>query len=515
MKKTFNINIVGYPFTIDEDAYALLNDYLKTIEHAFRKVDGSAELINDIESRIAELLLQSSEDGSAIITLADVEQVIARVGKPEEFVDDETITIQNENGDTETINVDTENETPPPYIPNPPYTVKRLYRDPQNAMLGGVCSGIAWYLGWDVTWVRLLLVALTIVSYATMAVVYLVLWIVVPEARTPLQRMQMMGEQPTMENIGKTVTDSFKEDQGSPANQQISSAPDIAKVMTTGVGWLGKAFIIIGLIIGIPILFGLGLGLIGAVVFLIAWGSALLFGTGMPFDNPEMNDPFVSKLVFWGVLCGIGWILTIGIPLLALIRKGLNSDNLSRQTSLLVKIIWCVGFLLAGVATGMVVSTVGSQELYRNQQWEERRRNGDFDVVDENEAFKIQISNLSAEMIQTKIESINSQAEDLQKQAESFQEQADQWLQQAEEMSQKIEQASSEKQASKYRKMAEKYNRHAEKAQHKAEKAQNNAQKLLDKSEILTDKLMELSTDAALSIPAASDSVPTNDSIKQ
>ena len=79
MKKTFNINIAGFAFVIDEDAYTLLNDYLKTIEHAFRNVDGSAELINDIEGRIAELLIQASEDGSAIITLADVEQVIARV----------------------------------------------------------------------------------------------------------------------------------------------------------------------------------------------------------------------------------------------------------------------------------------------------------------------------------------------------------------------------------------------------------------------------------------------------
>ncbi len=95
MKKTFNINIAGFPFVIDEDAYNLLNNYLKTIEHAFRNEDGASELINDLESRIAELLLQSAEDGSAIITLADVEQIIARVGKPEEFVEDETITVED------------------------------------------------------------------------------------------------------------------------------------------------------------------------------------------------------------------------------------------------------------------------------------------------------------------------------------------------------------------------------------------------------------------------------------
>ncbi len=499
MKKTFNINIVGYPFTINEDAYLLLNDYLKTIEHAFRNVDGAGELTNDIESRIAELLLEASEDGKNIITLSDVEQVIARVGKPEEFVEDDSITLE-ENGETETINVESQTTTPPPYIPNPPYTVKRLYRDPQNAMLGGVCSGLAWYLGWDVTWVRLLVVALTILSYFTMGVAYLILWIVVPEARTPLQRMQMMGEQPTVENIGKTVTDSFKEDQNGYATSQFNSAPSFAKTVTTGVSWLAKAFIIIGLIIGIPILLGLGLGFIGCVVFLISWGAALLFGSGLPFDNPEFSDPFVSKIVFWSVLCGIGWILTVGIPLFYLIGKGLNFSPLSKQRSLTVKVIWILGFILAGVGTGMVISSVYDQDLFRHQRWEEQRKNGlNMDLSDEDADSELAIlteidtTELRIEMIPDIVSHLQETAEQLQKKAELCQNKAENLLAKAEN--------ASPKSAAKYQKKVQNY-------QHKAEKYQLKAQRLLDKAAKVLAKGESLSaTESVETIQVTTDTI--------
>lgn len=109
MKKTFNINVAGFPFTIDDDAYTLLSDYLDTIEHAFAKQDDSRELVNDIESRIAELLLEQTSSGSAIVTAQDVEQVIRRVGQPEEMIEeDETISIDSEKMEYK------ETVTPPP-----------------------------------------------------------------------------------------------------------------------------------------------------------------------------------------------------------------------------------------------------------------------------------------------------------------------------------------------------------------------------------------------------------------
>lgn len=337
MKKTVNINVAGFPFVINEDAYNLLNEYLKTIENAFRNVDGSTELINDIESRVAELLINCTEKGSPIITLDDVENVISRIGKPEEMVEEESFIIDTENpdGTSETVNVDVESErvTPPPYIPPLPKPKKQLFRDPQNAMIGGVCSGIAWYLGWDVTWVRLLMVALLIMSVSTVGIVYLILWIVVPEARTPLQRMQMMGEQPTMENIARTVTDNFRDDRGEPIKTQPTSAPASASSLATFFSVIAKILIVIGLIIAIPIFVAMLIGLFSGVFFLLMWGATKIFGVGMPFEDPGIAEPFVSRVIFWGVLCGIGWVITLGIPLFRLIRKGLNKAPINETTN--------------------------------------------------------------------------------------------------------------------------------------------------------------------------------------
>ncbi|MDE6753622.1 MAG: PspC domain-containing protein [Muribaculaceae bacterium] len=344
MKKTFSINVAGFPFTIDEDAYILLNDYLQAIEHAFSKEEDATEIINDIEGRVAELLAERTAEGSPIITVNDVEEVISRIGKPEEMVEaDEEIVI--------TENVRTGGPTPPPYIPPLPPVKKKLFRDPQNAMLGGVCSGLAWYMNIDPTVVRLATVLLTILSASTVGIAYIILWIVVPEARTPLERLQMMGEQPTMANIAKTVTGTFREETGNvtPSNHRNNFGDALASFF----GICAKVLIIIGLIIGIPCLIGLVLGLLGCIFALIT------FLTGITFDSvmPEWYQE-AGTIPIWGILCGIGCILTIGIPLFILIRMGLKKRMapLSKGVRNTLVIVWILGFILAGFSTGKIVN---------------------------------------------------------------------------------------------------------------------------------------------------------------
>ncbi|MDE6444767.1 MAG: PspC family transcriptional regulator, partial [Muribaculaceae bacterium] len=96
MKKTFSINIAGFPFIIDEDAYTLLNDYLKTIEHAFSRQEDAREIVSDIEGRVAELLMEQVAEGSQIITINQVEEVITRIGKPEDMLEEDETTIFSE-----------------------------------------------------------------------------------------------------------------------------------------------------------------------------------------------------------------------------------------------------------------------------------------------------------------------------------------------------------------------------------------------------------------------------------
>ncbi|MDE6578748.1 MAG: PspC domain-containing protein, partial [Muribaculaceae bacterium] len=317
---------------------------LQAIEHAFSKEEDATEIINDIEGRVAELLAERTAEGSPIITVNDVEEVISRIGKPEEMVEaDEEIVI--------TENVRTGGPTPPPYIPPLPPVKKKLFRDPQNAMLGGVCSGLAWYMNIDPTVVRLATVLLTILSASTVGIAYIILWIVVPEARTPLERLQMMGEQPTMANIAKTVTGTFREETGNvtPSNHRNNFGDALASFF----GICAKVLIIIGLIIGIPCLIGLVLGLLGCIFALIT------FLTGITFDSvmPEWYQE-AGTIPIWGILCGIGCILTIGIPLFILIRMGLKKRMapLSKGVRNTLVIVWILGFILAGFSTGKIVN---------------------------------------------------------------------------------------------------------------------------------------------------------------
>ncbi|MDE6443625.1 MAG: PspC domain-containing protein, partial [Muribaculaceae bacterium] len=220
--------------------------------------------------------------------------------------------------------------------------------------LGGVCSGLAWYLNMDPTVVRLATVLLTILSVSTMGLAYLILWIVVPEARTPLERMQMMGEQPTMENIARTVTGSFKDNPSGMETEYPSRS--FGDNLASFFGVCAKVLVIFGLIIGILILVGLILGLLGCLFALIMFTT----GMGSTFFGDASSD-WVSDfgpIPVWGVLCGIGCILSVGIPLFLLVRMGLkkNSAPLSRSIRNSLLIIWVLSFLLAGFSTGRIVS---------------------------------------------------------------------------------------------------------------------------------------------------------------
>ena len=115
MKKTFNINLGGIVFHIDEDAYELLDNYLSNLRIHFSKEEGAEEIVHDMELRISELFSERLNDKNQVITLADVEEIIAQMGKPEEFADDTT---QDNNEYTDEKK-----------------GVKRLFRNPDNKVL--------------------------------------------------------------------------------------------------------------------------------------------------------------------------------------------------------------------------------------------------------------------------------------------------------------------------------------------------------------------------------------------
>lgn len=204
MKPTITANLRGTEFTFETDAYALMDQYLRSLHEAFRYRGLDADdLLSDIETRCAEILSEPRPDGSRIVTIIIVRDLIDRMGQPQEIFEEEY----------------TSGPVPPPYASAPqsaatstaapPPIQKRLYRDSTNMMIGGVCSGLAVYFGWDPVWVRLIAVGLAFLSFSTVMLVYIILWIVLKPANTPYRQMQLRGVSPTLRNIGAAVTDTF------------------------------------------------------------------------------------------------------------------------------------------------------------------------------------------------------------------------------------------------------------------------------------------------------------------
>ena len=275
MKKTLTVNLGGTVYHIDDDAYRLLDNYLANLKHYFRKQEGAEEIVNDIEIRIAELFAEKVSAGKQVITLADVEEIIARVGKPEDFgvSDDESEPRKKEQaasagqGYTRTA------------------TTRRLFRDPDNKLLGGVASGLAAYFDWDITLVRILMIVLLFVPYCPMIILYIIGWIIIPEARTAAEKLSMRGEAVTIENIGKTVTDGFERVADGVNNFVNSDKPrtflqKVGDVFVTIAAIILKIFLIALIIICCPILFVLAVLIVALVFVVIAaliGGGAILY----------------------------------------------------------------------------------------------------------------------------------------------------------------------------------------------------------------------------------------------
>ena len=193
MNKTYNINVGGYPFTIDEGAYQHLENYLDKIEDYFSQTEGGNEIIEDIEQRMAELLQERCKN-KVIVSSSDVEHAIAILGSPADFG-----AFESENAYETSGQVDGDYKTG-----------KRLFRDPDDHMIGGVCSGLAAYFGVEeVLWVR---IAFAIVGFGAGIGVplYLLLWALVPQAKTPKDFLAMRGEPINVRNIAKIVEEQVE-----------------------------------------------------------------------------------------------------------------------------------------------------------------------------------------------------------------------------------------------------------------------------------------------------------------
>jgi phage shock protein PspC (stress-responsive transcriptional regulator) len=187
MKITVSINLGGWSFNIDEDAYAELKRYLKNLEIHFATEQSSSEILSDIESRMAEIFRSRLTTYKQVITMDDVRHAISVLGTPEDISNEEGTSARDK-------------------FASPGY--HRMYRDPDHRIIGGVCAGMGAY--WNIEpWIVRIIFFILAMMGGLGVLIYLVLYIVLPEAKTTAQKIEMKGEPVNIHNITESVKNEF------------------------------------------------------------------------------------------------------------------------------------------------------------------------------------------------------------------------------------------------------------------------------------------------------------------
>ncbi|MEM7160908.1 MAG: PspC domain-containing protein [Bacteroidota bacterium] len=335
MNKTVSVNINGLIFNIEEQAFEKLNNYLDRIRKYLNNSEGADEVIADIEARIGELFLENINDRKEVINSDDVEKVIRIMGRPEDYI-----------GEDSEEPVETT------------YTKKgrkrrRLFRDPDNQLIGGVCAGLSNYFGWDPVWLRIILILLFVFGGFGF-VAYIILWIVIPKAETTAEKIMMHGEPVTVENIKKVVDEGIDALLGKGENHSSRSAraQNVKNGFSRFFGGIMSIFFsifrFIGKIIG-------AVFLIGAMIALVALSIALFdpevfawHDNGLNvFSLKDAKDLFIGDSSISSLMT-LGIVMLVFSPLIALIYLGLKLVFKIKSNSKMIG-----GSLLIMFMTGM------------------------------------------------------------------------------------------------------------------------------------------------------------------
>ncbi len=337
MNKTVSISLSGQVFQIDELAYDRLKLYLENIRARFSSAEGGQEIIADIEARIAEVFNEKLNDRKQVITIADVDDMIAHMGKPEDF---------DAMGEQEGQSAGERR------------AMRRLFRDPDDKVVAGICSGASAYLGIeDPLWFRLAFVLAVIFSFGSPILIYIILWLIVPEAKTASEKLQMRGERINISNIEKTIKDDLND-----LKDRISNID--AKEGTKKAGNFFSS--LIELVIGICV-FAIKFVFKIAAILIILLGLVIIISLAVAVTFPAYVDGFSiaslhplffgsQTIVFLGLL---GIVLVIGIPALVLTMLGFHMlmGRRRRVKGLGVSLfgMWLIGLglvLFTGLKTG-------------------------------------------------------------------------------------------------------------------------------------------------------------------
>ncbi|RZK49913.1 MAG: PspC domain-containing protein [Pedobacter sp.] len=341
MKKTVLINIGNSILHITEDAYEILTKYLHEIKMHFAKNIDDFEIVKDIEYRIAEMLTERLTLKEAqLIEMDDVEIIMERMGSVKDFERDEE-------------------ENPTPEIGFTSSVKKELFRDEESRVVGGVCAGLSYYLRIPKIWIRIAFILMCF-GMGLGILLYLILWIAVPRAKTRAEKMKMRGESQDLHAFQKSFEEElnlFKakmNEHSHEINPIIEKSDSILRQLINGIGRILSAiFKLIGKLIGVFIIFFGGLYilslLIGVAILMGYWDAEIY--QYFPFNvvNAEFRYPLILSAFVLLLIPVLGLLLYA-------IRVMFNLKPINNRLALGMLVVWLGALFVGGMYSAKLAS---------------------------------------------------------------------------------------------------------------------------------------------------------------
>ena len=383
MKKNISVNIFGTLYPIDEDAYELLQKYNENMRRYYGRMEDGDEIADDVEHRVAELLSELRAQGVMAITIEHVKEIINRIGDPQDLDNNSGETSDTNQGSTTNSTNDATSGQSSNNFSNATGTstsqdnidsnaTKKLFRDPEDKILGGVLSGLNHYLGFKEPIVlRLLMIVITILStFWPFFIFYIIAWILIPEACTPEDRLRMYGKPVSAKAINEEMMRGINN-----ANNFVMDP----KHRDTARGCLSALMKFVLFCFCAFFVFVLGCILLAVIATIAGVSIAAIFGSSEFIHSTGVPDFFnvmqwIPRWLIYTV--AISGLLVIGLPLFGLIRLLTNNNerNYSTTTKVLLVLAWtiCLGVC---IGTSFRIAKV-SQMKYEEYDHNRNTRNG-------------------------------------------------------------------------------------------------------------------------------------------
>jgi phage shock protein PspC (stress-responsive transcriptional regulator) len=337
MNKTVNINLAGIVFHIDENAFETLNNYLNALKNHFKNEEGGDEILKDIEGRIAELFTERLDKKEAI-SLTDINEITTIMGDPSQYDDEIEQEKSQESQDKEEDLRKGKR--------------RKVFRDEEDRMIGGVCRGMAHYFDINVLFCRIIFIGILFLIGPGAPFLYIMFWIALPSAKTTAEKLEMKGEKVNINNIEKNIKDELNiiedkiRDFDRKFTKEIFGANSFfRKIVDFFIRVIKGVFKFAGSCFGIfCILFG---GILLFLIFNFVFSGAEILFHNHPMIDHVFNDFFNNKSTTW-------LSLFIGIPIVTVILFGLrlvNNTKIHMNYKIGIFVLWITSifFLLNSV----------------------------------------------------------------------------------------------------------------------------------------------------------------------